>query len=694
MRSDATEEILDELAALRGIESGYVDFQGKPHATSRETKVHILAAMGLDVSTDADARRALAEERARPWRRLLEPVTVVREGAASSLGAGFARALALSVRGAIRSSVAGRLTVRLRVESGEIVPLRVDGAVAEETREVEGEPYTRIRIPLPPLPIGVHEIEAAWAGRSPEAGTGRLVVAPAQCFLPEGRFYGFTVGIWALRGRSDVGVGTIGDVAELAAWSARELGADLLGLPPLHATANRPPADQSPYGPLTRLYRNPIYLDVRSLPEVAASARAAESLREAGAPATDVVDYERVDAIVRRALRAAFDDGEPPPPAFDAYRREQGAELERFATFEAIRAHLGPSRWPWWNWPEELRSADAPGVAAFRTQRTGDVTFHAWLQWLVDRELAAAQRSAREAGMRIGLYHDLAVGSSGAGAEAWGRPDLFVREVELGAPPDEFQRLGQTWGVLPMDPVRLRELGYEPFLALLRAAMRHGGALRLDHVMGLARLFWVPAGRPAAEGAYVRYPLDDLLGCVALESVRRGALVVGEDLGTVPGGLRERLASERVLSCRLALFERGASGEWLPPESYPDLSVASFGTHDLPTMAGLWRGRGLGRDAEGERRAWRMAIGRDPAAEGPPLDDLIVETHRFLARASSRVVLASVADVLRVEEQTNVPGTTTEHPNWSLRLPLDLEEMRDDATLLATGRALARRRRG
>ncbi len=361
------------------------------------------------------------------------------------------------------------------------------------------------------------------------------------------------------------------------------------------------------------------------------------------------------------------------------------------------------------------RRPDGAGVAAFDAAHPDDVEFFLYLQWEADRQLAAVAEAGRQAGLAVGLYRDVALGASPDGAEAWGYQDSLVFGAEVGAPPDAFNPAGQGWGLPPFDPHALREAAYAPFIDLLRANMRHAGAVRIDHVMGLARQFWIPAGGSPADGAYMRFPLEDLLGILALESRRHRCVVIGEDLGTVPDGFRDRLAQAGVLSYRLLYFERGGDGAFMPPDHYPALSLAAVATHDLPPLPGYWSGHdietrarlgllassGAERAAKRERVTDRDALANMLRAHGglsdaghPSPDDIALAAYRFLARAPSHLLMVRPEDILGLMEQTNLPGTRDEHPNWKRRLPLTVEALAADprlrrlaAMLAAEGRA-------
>jgi 4-alpha-glucanotransferase len=530
------------------------------------------------------------------------------------------------------------------------------------------------------LPLGYHELQGQETGE-----LTRVIVAPGQCYLPEAlKTWGWAVQLYAVRSRKSWGMGDLGDLATLARWSA-QLGAGTLLVNPLHAPLPTPAQQPSPYYPSSRLYRNPLYLRVEQVPGAARLERELESLVHAGRELNEAPRIDR-DAIFRLKMRAlaklfARFEGDD---AFERYRARESPLLGLYATFSVIVERHGAN---WRKWPNELRSPHHAAVARFRRTHERRVCFHEWLQWLVDEQL-------RGAGRTIPLLGDLAVGVDAGGADAWLWQDVFTERMGIGAPPDHFNTLGQDWGLLPFDPNGLRGAGYEPFIRVVRAAMRHMGGIRLDHVMGLFRLFWVPAGKKPKEGVYVRYPALDLLGIVALESVRAEAYVVGEDLGTVEPEVRAELAFRRLLSYRVLWFEKG------PPETYPKNALATATTHDLPTIAGLWSGSDLevqrrlrlAPNEAGTRRLRRSLAKLTLSSLGAPADDVIRKTYTALARAPCLLVTPTLDDALAAEDRPNMPGTIDEYPSWRIPLPRKLEQIMKDPRPRRIAKVMARGR--
>ncbi len=530
---------------------------------------------------------------------------------------------------------------------------------------------------LPPdLPLGYHRLCPSDAGP-----TTRLVVSPGRCHLPPDlRTWGWAVQLYATRSGQSWGIGDLADLARLCRWSTGQ-GAGVVALNPLHAPGPALPQASSPYYPSSRRYRSPLYLCLDDVPGADLLGADLERLARAGRALNDErhIDRDRVWALKAEALSRCFAVF-PGDPAFDDFLAQQGDALAEFATFCAIAEVHGNG---WHDWPVDLRRPDTAAVASFARERAERVRFHAWLQWLLDTQLAAAAT--------LPLVKDLAVGFDPGGADAWAWQDLLALDVRVGAPPDEFNTQGQDWGLPPFVPWKLRAAGYEPFVQTIRMALRHAGGLRVDHVMGLFRLFWIPLDGDQAAGTYVRYPASDLLDILALESHRAGAFVVGEDLGTVEDAVRQELAQRQILSYRLLWFEPDA------PEHYPHQALAAITTHDLPTIAGVWTGAdlaaqreiGLAPNEDGQAELHRRLRERADVDNGASVPVVVAGAYRALARAPSRVLMATLDDALGVAERPNMPGTTDQWPNWSLALPVPLEEIEAHDTVGAVAEALS-----
>jgi len=528
----------------------------------------------------------------------------------------------------------------------------------------------RVEGTLPPdLPLGYHRIEGPSSAGGP-GPTQNLIVSPGRTALSADlRIWGLTCQLYAVRSSRSWGIGDLADLRRLSDWAA-ERGAGVVGLNPLHAPEPLPHPADSPYSPSSRRWRDPLYLAIDDVPG-AASVIGLDDLRRAGRAlnAGERIDRTAVWATKRAALELLWNEFSG-SPSHDRFVAERGADLTRWATYCALADHHQAS---WRTWPDQFRQPDSPAVAAFAAGHPRQVGFWAWLQWLIDEQI-------RPAGAPLAVS-DLAVGFSADGADAWEWQDLLAQGVRIGAPPDILGPDGQDWGLPPFIPWRLRDAGYQPLASTIRAAVRHARGLRIDHVMGLFRLWWVPPSGGAVDGAYVRYPGRELLDVVALESARAGALVVGEDLGTVEAGVRAVLAEAGVLSTRLLLFEDDPPSTWIPQ------AMAAVTTHDLPTIAGVWSGvdladrraAGTTIPADGDddfRRHLGMHFGTaDPDPSGRTVDEVIVDTHRQIAASPCVLATATLDDLVGAEHRPNVPGTIDEHPNWRIPLPLALDDL-------------------
>jgi glycogen debranching enzyme GlgX/4-alpha-glucanotransferase len=682
--------VLDRLAAAAGLAPSWYDVSGTLHVVGPEAKQAILAAMRLPANSTAEARQSLARLAERRDRRRLPPVLVVREGDAASVmvAAPAPRALTLEhADGTTQPLLVGLDAPRLT-------------ALAADGRGVE-----RVRVVLPPLPVGIHRLLTEDG-----AASCRLIVAPRRCYLPpalagDRKAVGLATHLYAVRRDGDAGIGDFTALSMLGRLAA-SAGAVTVGINPLHALSAVRPDQASPYHGSDRHFLDWLYLDLALVPDAPPLA---------AVPPAPLVDYPAVRAAKRAALEAAYQTFRR-RPVDDPLVRERaafvtagGEALRRFAVFEAIAESRPDERWP--AWPEPLRHHASPAVAAFAAANADRVGFALHLQWLADRQLAAASEAMRAAGLSAGLYRDLAVGASPSGAETWSAADDLITGVSVGAPPDPFTEEGQIWDLPAPDPLRMAETGYAGFQALLAANMRHAGLLRIDHAMALTRLFLVPAGMKAIEGTYVAYPVDDLLGVLALESQRAGCAVVGEDLGTVPEGFREKLAATGVLSYRVVPFEQDGNG-FRPPASYPVDAVASASSHDLPPIPALWTGSDLQIDvdigrlapadlpaAEAARGIERERLAEALAAAG--VEGVTAETtdtaavvdavHAFLAETPSRLVTLQVDDLTGETEPLNKPGTDRERPNWRRRLKMSVEEIAESAIPARVAAVVARR---
>ncbi|ALV90722.1 MULTISPECIES: 4-alpha-glucanotransferase [Pantoea] len=568
---------------------------------------------------------------------------------------------------------------------------------------------------LPPrLPQGYHSFTLRQGRKQWQT---RIIIAPRRCYLPEPlqqgeKRWGALVQLYTLRSDSNWGIGDFGDLQQMLEQVAAN-GGDFVGLNPLHALYPAQPDHASPYSPTSRRWLNVLYIDVN---QVAAFAQSEEAQRWwelaktrtvlKQARATDWVDYSAVAALKIAALRFAWQSWKPDAD-FQQFVAEGGDALRYQAAFDGIlaeRAASHPDEWGWEKWPEGWRHAHQPEVQQWCADHEDEIQFWSWLQWLAQQQFAACWQRSQQLGMAVGLYRDLAVGVAQHSAETWLDPQLYKLGASVGAPPDRLGPLGQNWALPPLDPHVMRARGYQPFIDLLRANMRDCGALRIDHVMALLRLWWIPYGEGADKGAYVSYPVDELMAILALESQRHGCMVIGEDLGTVPPMIVRMLRSHGIFSWKVLFFEQERDGRYRPPSAYPRQSIASASTHDLPTLSGFWQagdltlGEKLGmyrgsvlQSLQQQRVTQKQALldalqqagalsaqGTELANEQSLTPALNLAMHRFLAQTGSALLGLQPEDWLGMTSPVNVPGTVNEYPNWRRKLSITLEEMFDD----------------
>ncbi|MBS7545622.1 glycogen debranching protein GlgX [Ancylobacter oerskovii] len=690
-RRPADPALLERLAAAAGIARDWWDVDGNHHPVSDDTKRALLAALKLPAGSGGEVRDSLAALSEERFGRDLPPALVLRAGGGELVLGGSAATSGRSLDLSLALEEGGERALRLRPEEGarrEV--LRPDGRLAVERR-----------IPLPELPQGRHVLRLG-------ASACRLTVAPRASYLPPAlergeRLFGLAGHLYTLRRHGhDCGIGDFTALAELAEAAAGQ-GARVLGLNPLHALFPQDRRRASPYHPSDRRFLDPLYIDVGALagPPGVNHALAAGQGEFIALAARGDVDYAGVWAAKRAVLEAAFDaTGDLPDADFAQFVAEGGAALEGFAAFQLLARRFAGLAWP--DWPNGFADAAGPAVAAFVAANPREFRFELWQQWIADRQLGAAAERGRAAGLSLGFYRDLAVGTAPDGAEAWSEAGALMAGVTIGAPPDPLGPEGQNWNLPPLDPLAMARDGYRGYGRLLAANMRHAGALRIDHVMGLRRLFLLPAGASAAEGAYLAYPFADLAGQVALESWRAGCLVVGEDLGTVPEGMRGELDGERMLSYKVLWFERQGE-DFAPPDRYPPLAAACVSTHDLPTLAGWWDGvdlaerRALGLDDEEAYRAGLAERAREKVqlaialqkqgliaglpADGAPLEaGFLAAVHAYVARTPSLIALAQLDDLAGETVAVNLPGTDRERPNWRRRLSQPVETVLETPT--------------
>jgi len=655
---------IDRLAELCHVETRFRDARGQEHTTPPESTEAILAAMKVPAGSEAEIREAIAAIEDENRRRLIPEAIIVRQGSSP----------VLLPKGA---------EWRLEFEDGG----GAEGAGAGGVNTTG-------------LPIGVHRLTVTRRGRTDGV---TLLASPRtapDCRALTGRkkLWGVAAPLYGLRSAQNLGLGTYGDLAELAE-AIGPMGADYLAINPVHALFPLEPRYCSPYSPTHRRFFNTAHIDARAVPEFAASEAAQRWLAEHGAEVerlrgAELIDYPAVAALLQPLLERLFETFEATCPegssraeAFADWCRHHGAELDRFATHQALSERFGLI---WHDWPEPVHHPEAPEVAVFAADNAQRIRFHKYLQWLASDQLDTAQSRARAAGMGLGLVADLAVGVSPDGAETWGERGLFASGASLGAPPDAFNSAGQNWNLAPFRPDALRRDTYRAFSGTLAQSMRWSGAIRIDHMVGFRRGYWIPDGHRI--GAYVQYPVDEMLAVAAIEGHHQNCLVIGEDLGNVPPGLRDRMDAIGILGCRLVYFKRERNGPFTLPKAYRYNAAASIGSHDSPSFREWWRGADLAErlnlgvidatEAESElalRATTRKALlealrGAGIAVDGGDTadDELVLAIHRFLAVTGSALATVQAENAFGLG-QLNVPGTTEQYPNWRRRMPLAAE---------------------
>jgi len=671
---------LVELARRFGIATWYADWSGRHAPVPEATLMAVLAALGVAAGTEQDRNRALTTHLRSYWARQMPATIVGRTGEQTRFWVhvthGFPAEVWLQLEdGTVRGGV--------RQVENFTPPFDLDGRwVGEASFVLPGD-----------LPLGYHRVHL----RSRDFQTSSaLVVTPDWLGLPERlsarRAWGLAAQLYSVRSRQSWGVGDLTDLADLAVWSATRHGADYVLVNPLHAATPTIPMEPSPYLPTSRRFVNPLYLRVEAIPEYAdltkrSRVRTLRSEIQQRAGELDAIDRDNAWAAKRAALklvhRVARSAGRE--LAYAAFREREGRALDDFATWCVLAEKYGGD---WHHWPSFLQHPAAAGVARFAEKHATAIDFHRWMQWQLDEQLAAAQSQAVRAGMSLGIMHDLAVGVHPDGADAWALQEVLALGVTAGAPPDEFNQLGQDWSQPPWRPDRLDEQEYRPFRALIRSVLRHAGGVRIDHIIGLFRLWWIPDGAAPTEGTYVRYDHDAMIGIVALEAHRAGAVVVGEDLGTVEPWVRDYLMLRGLLGTSILWFEldRDGTGGPLPAERWREYCLSSVATHDLPPTAGYLAGDHLRlRESLGlltrpvadelasdraELAAW-MAELRRAGLLGDHVDDpeqVVLALYRYLGRTPSRLLGVALTDAVGDRRTQNQPGTRDEYPNW--RVPL------------------------
>lgn len=708
---------LRKLGDYVGVEPGYWDIDGNYHETSDDTRRKFLSALGYPADSEHAAIQSLHKLEDDVWRLILEPVYVRRiQPKPSDSDNETISILVRLPEGETNHSLHWFIELENNDEiSGRFSPEELQPS---EWRTIDAIQYIAFTVYLPnTIPTGYHKLRISIGNRQAQS---QLIIAPPHAYLPtelgdnSKRVWGIATQVYALRGDDDTGIGDFTALHQLCKHVAKNNG-DVVGLSPLHTLFVNDPSRVSPYAPSSRLFINMALVDLEHVIGFSNCPPAQARLREPEVESqlklarnAQYVDYPTVVQVKREIFQLLFEHFQtqhlsgpntPESQDFENFIREGGDALLGFAAFEALQDKfdgLTPSQWP-----KDFQTISSTGSQAFIQEHQDRVQFYQFVQWQADRQLLSIAASCKNDGMLIGLYRDLAVGAVSDGADVWMEPDVFVSNINIGAPPDAFSETGQDWGIPPLHPINLKETAYRPFIDMLRANMRHAGAIRIDHAMWLQHVFWIPNGETGQNGAYVSYPMDDLFNILALESHRNRCVVIGEDLGTVPSGFRERMEQENVLSYRLMMFERHPDGLFKRPDTYPPLSLATPASHDLPPISGFWAERDI--DTALELGLIDNEEGLDAARQARQLDRevliaaladqgllspefpataelssdqseiLISAIHAFMGKTPSAICMVNLEDVLSLQSRINLPGTVDEHPNWRHRIPMNIE---------------------
>lgn len=717
--------LIEQLAQLVGFHTSYTDAFGNNVFAKDEARSALLSAMGYNIHSDEALTQSIVTLKEQSWRQMLPPVHIAKSEEHEH-----------KITICIKSDVADRVSWSILTETGEALSgqLFIHDLEHVEYRKFEDAQFNKFNLNLPKLGEGYHQLNVSLGDITESCP---LIFAPKTCYHPneaaDFKMWGYAAQLYSLTSDKNWGLGDFGDLTNLVESSAKQ-GVSAIGLNPLHPLYQNNPAHCSPYSPTSRCFLNTMYIDVTSVPNYSSCKSAQKRIKTktfkdalAKAKQSELIDYVTVAELKYSVLELLFEHfvksgSEKLHAEFEKFKNEKGAALTRHATFEALYEHFRQQdfyAFGWSKWPVEYQVPNSPEVIKFAKENASRINYFSYLQWLAHRQLTAVAKTASDSHMPVGLYLDLAVGCDGSGVDVWSDKDVYVAGASVGAPPDLLNTLGQDWGLTPINPVALQKQGYQPLVQALRSNMQYAGALRIDHILGLMRQYWVAPGMKANEGIFITFPLEDILRIIALESRREQCVVIGEDLGTVPEGFGDIMHAAGLLSYKVLYFESWESGLFKRPEMYPELSMVTVSTHDLPTLAGWWTGRDL---------EWRQNLNLYPNDEMGPQDrqnriqdranliaaledlqvidssnapsqspatmnrELTLAVQKFLANAPSRIQLIPLEDALEIREQVNIPGTIDEHPNWRQKLPVAIEELCSTESVVQIAEAMQKLR--
>ena len=702
--------LIEQLASLVGFHSNYTGAFGEQVFTSDQARRALLSAMGFKLDDESLIKSTTLLTQSQ-WKNILPNVHIAKLEEHQHL-----------IKISLPTNDTRRFNWHITTELGDDISgtISIDELDFVAETEIDNTHYCQYYFHLPKLEQGYHQLNVSFADSEVSCP---VIYTPQECYRAQeasvNKVWGYTAQLYSLRSNDNWGMGDFTDLFQLVS-GASEQQAALVGLNPLHPLYQQNPAHRSPYSPSSRCFLNPLYIDVSKIPnfalcETAQKTIASNAFQEAlrHAKNSEFIDYPSVAKLKYQITELLFDDFQQNhtdtyaqmSAEFNYFKVQQGIDLYRFATFDALNEHFNLAEqkcYGWTDWPTSFQHPDSNDVIKFQRSHAVRIEYFCFLQWLAHKQLKAVSQYAIDKEMPIGLYLDLAVGCDGSGVDVWSDQEVYVAGASVGAPPDGMNALGQNWGLTPINPVALQRKGYQPLVKALRSNMQYAGALRIDHILGLMRQYWVAPGMDATEGVYISFPFDDILRIIALESRRNYCVVIGEDLGNVPEGFSEKIQNAGLLSFKVMFFERWESGLFKRPENFPSQSVATIATHDTATLAGWWQGKDL---------QWRQKLNLYPNEEAGHADrnsragdrknmiaaledlqvidmaqapqqspavintELSVATQKYLAAAPSHIQLIQLEDALEIPEQVNIPGTIDQHPNWRQKLPVLVEDI-------------------
>jgi len=726
--------LIAQLADIVGFHSSYTGTFGDQVVASDDARAALLKAMGFKLD-EASLVKSITLIKERQWTNILPVVHIAKlEEKQHWINISLPKAEDLLVHWEIIPEKLNKVENEIKSEIQRDVAKKLIGSIStsdlilrDEVR-LDGKQYDQYQFPLPALEQGYYQLRLKVGNTQVDCP---LIFAPKTCYSPQeasaNKVWGFTAQLYSLRSNNNYGMGDFTDLLNLVEKSA-EQEVSTIGLNPLHPLFQQNPAHRSPYSPSSRSFLNPLYIDVTKIPNFDCCELVQKKIKDntfqqnlINAKESKFVDYPAVAKLKNEITKLLFEDFvlnyqsnkqaesntenyKKMSLAFNHFKQTKGNDLYRFATFDALYEHFNladENVYGWTDWPQSFQDPNSEDVKSFQASHADRIEYFCFLQWLAHKQLKTVTQCTIDKKMAIGLYLDLAVGCDGSGFDVWSDKSVYVAGASIGAPPDNMNALGQNWGLTPMNPVALQEQGYQPLVKALRSSMQYAGALRIDHILGLMRQYWVAPGMEANEGVYISFPWDDILRIIALESRRNNCVVIGEDLGNVPSGFSETIQNAGLLSFKVLFFERWESGLFKRPDNFPTQSIITIATHDTATLTGWWQGRDLewreqldlypndeaghaDRNARTNERQNLIAalddlqvIDREKAPSIEPAimnTELSIAVQKYLAASPSHLQLIPLEDVLEIPEQVNIPGTIDQHPNWLQKLPVSLED--------------------